>query len=135
MPQLNIRGFDLDYDIAGSPKGTPLVWGHGLNSSRGISAAYPMVDLSPAQTDRQVVRYDTRGHGMSSMLADPAKGSWAELALDQIALIDALGFEQVVVGGVSMGAAAFVASMPAGWSMLRSRCALPVLCCSVVVSH
>ena len=56
MPQLNIRGFDLDYDIAGSSKGTPLVWGHGLNSSRGISAAYPMVDLSPAQTDRQAVR-------------------------------------------------------------------------------
>jgi pimeloyl-ACP methyl ester carboxylesterase len=104
MPQLNIRGFDLDYDISGPPQSTPLVWGHGLTSSRGISAAYPLVDLSPAETDRQVVRYDTRGHGMSSMLDDPTKGSWAELALDQIALIEALGLEQVVVGGVSMGA-------------------------------
>lgn len=101
---MNIRGFELDYDIAGSPGATPLVWGHGLTSSRGISAAYPLVDLSPAEADRQVVRYDTRGHGMSSMLDDPTKGSWAELALDQIAFIDALGLDQVVVGGVSMGA-------------------------------
>jgi len=101
---MQIRGFDLDYDIAPGGAGVPLVWGHGLTSSRGISAAYPLVDLRPALADRPVIRYDARGHGLSSMIDDPASGSWAELARDQIALIDALDLDRVVVGGVSMGA-------------------------------
>lgn len=104
MPQTSIRGFDLDYDVAGGGAKAPLLWGHGLTSSRGIAAAYPLVDLQAAERDRAVVRYDARGHGMSSLIEDPTKGSWAELAQDQIALIDHLGHEQVVIGGVSMGA-------------------------------
>lgn len=104
MPQVSVRGFDLDYDVASNGSSPPLIWGHGLTSSRGISAAYPLVDLERAEADRQVVRYDARGHGLSSMIDDPKMGSWAELALDQLALIDHLGFDRVVVGGVSMGA-------------------------------
>jgi len=105
MATLHTRGFDLDYEIAGhaSPE-PPLIWGHGLTGSRGISAAFPLVDLRPAKTSRQVVRYDARGHGLSSVLDDPAQGSWQELAYDQLALIDHLGLDRVVVGGVSMGA-------------------------------
>lgn len=104
MPQLTTRGFDLDYAIDGAGPGSPLIWGHGLTSSRGISAAYPLVDLTRLRPLRPVVRYDARGHGMSSTLEDPTMGSWAELALDQMALIDHLGYSSVVVGGVSMGA-------------------------------
>ena len=104
MAQLTTRGTTLDYDLAGGGSAPPLIWGHGLTGSRGISAAYPLVDLSAAESDRAVVRYDARGHGMSSVIEDPTKGSWAELALDQLALIEHLGFEQVALGGVSMGA-------------------------------
>ena len=104
MPQISVRGCTLDYDVAGSGDAPPLVWGHGLTSSRGISAAYPLVDLAPAEAERQVVRYDARGHGLSSIIDDPTKGSWAELALDQLALLDHLGIDRVVLGGVSMGA-------------------------------
>jgi len=104
MSQLTTRGFDLAYDVAGGGTQSPLLWGHGLTSSRGIAAAYPLVDLEPVEADRPVVRYDARGHGMSSVITDASKGSWAELAQDQIALIDHLGYDQVVVGGVSMGA-------------------------------
>jgi len=104
MTVLNTRGFDLAFDVTGDGDATPLVWGHGLTGSRGISAAYPLVDLAPARHDRKVVRFDARGHGMSSMIDDPTKGSWAELALDQISLIDHLGIDQVTIGGVSMGA-------------------------------
>jgi pimeloyl-ACP methyl ester carboxylesterase len=104
MPQVSVRGFDLDYDVAGDGSSPPLIWGHGLTSSRGISAAYPLVDLKRAESARQVVRYDTRGHGLSSIIDDPKMGSWAELALDQMAFIDHLGFDRVVLGGVSMGA-------------------------------
>ncbi len=104
MAQVNLRGFDLDYDVCGGGAAPPLIWGHGLTGSRGQSAAYPLVDLAPAEADRAVVRYDARGHGLSSMLDDPTQGSWAELANDQLALIDHLGFDRVVIGGVSMGA-------------------------------
>jgi len=112
MPKMQARDGEIDYDLEGpdlegpdiAGAGTPLIWGHGLTSSRGISAAYPLVDLVPLRAGRAVVRYDARGHGLSSRLDDPTKGSWAELALDQIALIDHLGFDQVAIGGVSMGA-------------------------------
>ena len=104
MPQLSIRGFDLDYDIAGGGTQPPLIWGHGLTSSRGIAAAYPLLDLTSIESERAVVRYDARGHGMSSVIQDPSKGSWAELAQDQIGLINHLDYDHVVVGGVSMGA-------------------------------
>jgi len=104
MTVLNTRGFELAFDVSGQGDATPLVWGHGLTGSRGISAAYPLVDLGPALVDRRVVRFDARGHGMSSMIDDPTMGSWSELAKDQISLIDHLGFDKVIVGGVSMGA-------------------------------
>lgn len=104
MPQLSNRGFELDYDVAGGGSQSPLIWGHGLTSSRGIAAAYPLVDLKPVESTRPVVRYDARGHGMSSVITDAAKGSWAELAQDQLGLIEHLGYDQVVIGGVSMGA-------------------------------
>jgi len=104
MATMRVRDCDLDYDVTGAGHAPPLVWGHGLTSSRGIAAAYPLIDLEPAEPTRAVVRYDARGHGLSSRLDDPTKGSWAELALDQIALIDALGLDRVVLGGVSMGA-------------------------------
>lgn len=104
MVQVHVRGFDLEYDVSGDGGSSPLIWGHGLTGSRGQSAAYPLLDLAPAERDRSVVRYDARGHGLSSIIDDPTTGSWAELALDQIALIDHLGYDRVAVGGVSMGA-------------------------------
>lgn len=100
----HLRGFDLSYDVWGDGSSSPLIWGHGLTGSSGLSAAYPLVKLNSIEAQRPVVRYDARGHGMSSMLSDPTKGSWAELALDQQALIDHLGFDRVALGGVSMGA-------------------------------
>lgn len=72
--------------------------------SRGASRAYPLVDLEDVSRHRSVVRYDARGHGWSDVLTNPEMGSWHELALDQIALIDHLGYDRVSLGGVSMGA-------------------------------
>lgn len=95
----------MDYDVWGHGASPPLVWGHGLTGSRGQSAAFPLVDLTSIESSRQVVRYDARGHGMSSPLTNPTQGSWAELASDQLALIDHLGLDHVALGGVSMGAA------------------------------
>lgn len=109
MPQAIARGARLDYEIIGGSgtagTGTPMVWGHGLTSSRTDEDRLPLVDSSILSLDRSVLRYDARGHGTSSGLETPADGDWAALAGDQIALIDHVGWDEVILGGASMGTA------------------------------
>lgn len=105
MSVAEIRGTDLHYDVLGEPAAAPLVWGHGLTSSRASEDEFPLIDFDVLAADRNVVRYDARGHGESGSLASAYEGDWAELALDQIALIDHLGLGRVVLGGASMGTA------------------------------
>ena len=110
---IRIRGCELAYDDAGASNAlAPLVWGHGLTSSRAAEDEFPLVDLGRVREDRRVVRYDARGHGQSGDLGDPADGNWDRLALDQVALIDELGIERVVLGGASMGTATALHSAP-----------------------
>jgi len=100
-----IRGARLAYQVVGSGDGVPFVWGHGLTSSMADEDRFPLVDSSVVAQQRRVLRYDARGHGTSSDLETPADGDWAALALDQIALIDYLGLDDVILGGASMGTA------------------------------
>jgi 3-oxoadipate enol-lactonase len=105
MPTTELRGFTIAHAVTGNSDLLPFVWGHGLGSSSALEDRYPIIDFATLAQDRPVVRYDARGHGESSVLDDARRGSWAELALDQIALIDHLGLESVAIGGASMGAA------------------------------
>ena len=61
--------------------------------------------LVAARADRRWVRYDARGHGSSSATRHAADYRWANLAHDQLELLDTLEIDQVVLGGASMGAA------------------------------
>lgn len=105
MTTIRLRDCDFSYDLSGAGPGTPFVWGHGLTSSRASEDRMPLVDLSHLATGRRVLRYDARGHGQSGDLTQPAEGAWSELAVDQIALIDALGLDRIALGGASMGTA------------------------------
>lgn len=107
MAEVDLRGVRLSYNIVGDSDadGTPFVWGHGLTSSRAAEDAFPLVDSSIIGQRRPVLRYDARGHGLSGDLAGPSDGDWAALAMDQIALIDHLGWNDVGIGGASMGTA------------------------------
>lgn len=107
MPEIDLRGARLSYNVVGDvgAGGVPFVWGHGLTSSRVAEDALPLVDSAVIGQQRPVLRYDARGHGLSGDLAGPADGDWAALALDQIALIDHLGWNTIVIGGASMGTA------------------------------
>lgn len=100
---VKIRGASIDWDSGGATKVPPLIWGHGLTSSRANEDAFPLVDLARVRDHATVVRYDAHGHGKSSILTAPERGSWHELALDQIELIDYLGIDRVILGGASMG--------------------------------
>jgi pimeloyl-ACP methyl ester carboxylesterase len=104
MTVSELRGFHMAYDVLGEPGATPpFVWGHGLSSSRANEDRFPLIDFGTLSSVRQVVRYDARGHGESDPLDDPRGGSWAELANDQLALIEHLAIDRVALGGASMG--------------------------------
>ena len=96
----------LSVDVRGS--GPALVWGHGLTSSRrredDLGGLFGCAGLSD-EGRATVVRYDARGHGESGATPDADDYRWPSLALDQWALVDALGLEHPVLGGASMGAA------------------------------
>ena len=104
------RRIDLAYEDVGptdddAPDAAPLVWGHGLSRSVAEDDQFPMIDWQRIRRTRRVVRFDARGHGESGPLASPVDGAWDQLALDELGLIDALGIDQVVLGGASRGTA------------------------------
>lgn len=104
-----IRGVEIDHEVVGpssqADRSDWIVWGHGLTSSRAVEDERPMVDWSVVAeaTARPVLRYDARGHGLSGSTPEPERYSWADLALDQLALADANGIDRYVAGGASMG--------------------------------
>lgn len=100
---LSVRGARIAWDSGGRTTVPPLVWGHGLTSSRADEDRFPLVDLKRVRERATVVRYDAHGHGDSSALLEPERGSWHELAFDQIELIEYLGIGDVILGGASMG--------------------------------
>ncbi len=100
---VSIRGVDLVTDVAGS--GVDMIWGHGLTSSMASEDAFGLLDMAAIRETARVVRYDARGHGESGSTPDPEAFSWHELALDQLALADAIGIDRYVAAGASMGAA------------------------------
>lgn len=97
--RVRVRGAEIAYERSGS--GPDLIWGHGLSATRVSDADSRILDWT--QIPVSLVRYDARGHGESESTPDLDGYSWAELALDQLALADALGIGQYVCAGASMG--------------------------------
>ena len=99
MPTFDHDGLTLHYSERGDPDGTPFVMVHGLLwSSRMLRR---IAELLP---DHRVLLLDVRGHGTSSRPVEVEAYSWSSLAGDVVALLDHLGLERAVVGGLSLGA-------------------------------
>ncbi|WP_109477825.1 alpha/beta hydrolase [Paraburkholderia sp. C35] len=79
--------------------GTPVLWQHGLGAD-GNQPAEVFPDIDGIRR----ITLECRGHGQSG-LGDPARISIAQFAEDVIGLLDYLGVERAVVGGISLGAA------------------------------
>ncbi|MEP1126151.1 MAG: alpha/beta fold hydrolase [Ilumatobacter sp.] len=101
MDTTRVRGCEIGHDRSGS--GIDLVWGHGLTQSRSLEDLMGLVEW--ADVPATVVRYDARGHGDSESTPDLDDYGWESLALDQLALADALRIDTYVAGGASMGSA------------------------------
>ncbi len=89
------------YAEKGAQKGNGLVFvfQHGLGGDR----RQPM-ELYAYQPGVHLIALDCRGHGKTQPLGDPALLRFDVFADDVVALLDQLGIDQFVAGGISMGA-------------------------------
>lgn len=93
-----VNGVSIHYDDQGPSDGIPVVLVHGHPFDRTLWA--PQVTALTAAGYR-VVTPDLRGYGASEVV--PGKTLLSDFADDIAALLDTIGLEQVVIGGVSMG--------------------------------
>ena len=117
MAQANVNHTTVEYRLDG-PDGAPVI---ALSNSLASNLTMWNPQL-PAllQAGFQVLRYDSRGHGGSSVHHGPY--TMEMLGADLLALLDHLAFEQVCVMGCSMGG--MVAQMLATTNPQRVRALL-----------
>lgn len=97
MPDAMINGQPLHYTDTGGD-GPALVLGHGYFLDSTIFAAQAAA-LSPRW---RIITWDARGHGATPDTADAPYTYWDQ-ARDVLGLLNHLGIEKAVVGGVSQG--------------------------------
>jgi 3-oxoadipate enol-lactonase len=97
MAYADLNDVRIHYQLDGEADKPVLMLSNSLGATLDMWA--PQIDA--LTQDFQVLRYDTRGHGQSRVTPGPY--SIAQLGRDAVALLDALGIQQVRFAGVSMG--------------------------------
>lgn len=99
MNWIEVNGISLRYELTGSGK-TTLVLIHEMG---GTLDSWDQV-LPAVNHSRQVLRYDTRGAGLSEKIKGTV--TWDQMADDLAGLLDALGITgKVSLAGIAVGAA------------------------------
>jgi pimeloyl-ACP methyl ester carboxylesterase len=120
MPQLDVNGIKLEYEVSGDKNASPvlLIMGLGAQLTRWPEPFYRTL----ADAGFYVIRYDQRDVGLSTRMDDAGSPSLAgaalraamrlpvnapydlgDLAADALGLLDALGLGSAHVVGASMG--------------------------------
>jgi pimeloyl-ACP methyl ester carboxylesterase len=110
MAFLERDGLKFNFEVFGA--GIPLIFSHGLGGNLA-----QMRDLIGPMEGARVILYDNRGHGRTAGPLDPANLNFDAMADDMAAVLDHLGIESAVAGGVSMGAGISIAF----WRRHRER--------------
>jgi pimeloyl-ACP methyl ester carboxylesterase len=97
MPWFNHHHFHFHYIDRG--KGTPFIFQHGLGGSTDQTAG-----LIPETPGVRFLALDCRSHGETEPAAQPEDLRFSLMADDIVAWMDQLVLEDVVLGGISMGA-------------------------------
>jgi pimeloyl-ACP methyl ester carboxylesterase len=103
IKQINAGVLNVGYAEAGPANGQPVIllhgWPYDINSYAGVSA------ILAAKGYHVIVPY-LRGYGATRFLSEktPRNGQQAALALDIIALMDALKIQKAIIGGFDWGA-------------------------------
>ena len=97
MPFLSVNNSTVHYEMDGPAAGPVLVFSNSLGTD--LNMWKPEVPV--LSQEYRVLRYDTRGHGQSSVSRGPY--SVEQLAGDVLALLDALTIDKVRFCGLSLG--------------------------------
>ncbi|MEV4333267.1 alpha/beta hydrolase [Streptomyces sp. NPDC049597] len=98
MNSLQSNGISIGYDDRGPADGLPVVLVHGHPFNRGMWDRQADV---LTRAGHRVVSADLRGYGTSDVV--PGTVPLSVFAQDTAALMDGLGIERAVIGGLSMG--------------------------------
>jgi 3-oxoadipate enol-lactonase len=101
MPFVDSNGGRIHYRLdvsSDASAGTPYVV---LSSSLGANLSMWDLQVAPLLRHFRVLRYDTRGHGLSSVTPGPYTNE--QLASDVVRLLDSLQIERAHFCGLSMG--------------------------------
>ena len=81
------------------PGKLPLLLSHGF----GATSAMWDPNIAALSAQRQVITWDLRGHGRSGCPDEPGEYTQAACVEDMVAVLDAAGAAQAVLGGLSLG--------------------------------
>jgi 3-oxoadipate enol-lactonase len=119
VPAFQVRGAILDYDVTGTT-GPLVVQLHGLTSSRERDGQLGL-NLARALRGHRILRFDARGHGLSTGTPVEADYGWNRLADDLLALLDHVAPGETVHGiGPSMGTGTLLHAAVAAPERFRS---------------
>lgn len=97
MPLLDRDGVHIHYEVHG--KGPVVLLSHGYSATSQMWRG----QIATLSKDHTLVTWDMRGHGLSDSPDDPARYSADATIDDMAALLDAVGVERAVIGGLSLG--------------------------------
>src|SRR5881397_260513 len=114
MARVALNGIEIDYAVTG--RGRPVILSHGYGATRRMWDGQHAV-----LGDRyRLITWDMRGHGQTETPDDPAQYSTELTVADTRALLQALGVNRAVVGGLSLGGYVSLASYLAHPEMVRA---------------
>lgn len=97
MPYINTNNTQIHYQVIGNPTRPALLFSNSLGTDLSLWDA----QASALSDEFFIIRYDTRGHGLSSRDSEPF--GLDTLGLDVLKLIEHLSLPQVHFCGISMG--------------------------------
>ncbi|MEM8768168.1 MAG: alpha/beta fold hydrolase [Pseudomonadota bacterium] len=97
MAMLNRNGVAISYDVHGS--GPALLLTHGFSATARMWD--PQIEALSAR--HTLILWDLRGHGLSAAPEAPEAYLEREATADMAALLDAVGAETAIIGGLSLG--------------------------------
>ncbi len=97
MPKLNRNGVDIYFEVHG--KGPVLLLTHGFSATCDMWQG----QIEALSKNHTVVIWDMRGHGHSDYPEDPTAYSEALTVADMDAILDHIGADHAIVGGLSLG--------------------------------
>ncbi len=98
MVTLTRDGVKLHYEVHGE-NGPVILLSHGYSATAQMWRG----QIAALSAKHRLVLWDMRGHGQSDYPADQAEYSEEKTVADMAAILDAVGAETAIVGGLSLG--------------------------------